>query len=67
MELKIIKIYIAFIITLFTFFLKEKRININYNTTLHNPSNLELEKSSRDYWENRYANGGNSGCGSYII
>lgn len=39
-----------------------KYINNGINTT---PSNYSCEKSSRSFWENKYAKGGNSGPGSY--
>ena len=37
----------------------------NLSTIDIKPYNLEYEKSSKDYWEKRYKNGGNSGAGSY--
>ena len=37
----------------------------NYLSTHDISSNIKYINSSRDYWENRYKNGGNSGAGSY--
>ena len=45
---------------------KNKRIYKFINNEINTkPSNYSCEKSSRSYWENRYAKGGNSGAGSY--
>ena len=37
----------------------------NYLSTQNISNNIKYINSSRDYWENRYKKGGNSGAGSY--
>ena len=52
----------------FTFINQFQKIYITYYNNQNNISNKSyfiFEKSSRKYWENRYAKGGNSGPGSY--
>ena len=46
--------------------------DINYKNNYLSPHNTDMistnvkyNNSSREYWENRYKNGGNSGAGSY--
>ena len=64
------KIYWILILIIFNLFLDNYRKNKNIYKFINNginttPSNYSNEKSSRSYWENRYAKGGNSGPGSY--
>ena len=44
---------------------KIKNYKNNYLSTHNISSIFKYINSSRDYWENRYKNGGNSGAGSY--